>query len=373
MAIMARSQSATAVAPKVFSGCVDVGNYDSKAFFYDDSKHALSSWIPSTILEMGSGHARLKDASSTTRNVSSDPYKAYITVIFRDKTYIVGYGAMIQSNLSTSQFGNQERYYSEEQLLRTLVAIALATRYQNSVVDLVTTAPFKYLTNRLKGLIYKTLQGTHQIIVNGTPYSITLNLKRVYVEGYPAFALISNPDPSNDQVRIMIDGGSNTFDLLTFYGNEPMSSKCRCFDRLGVNNIAEYVEEEVMQYHSRSLQKHEVQDILRAYGSQGTHNPIPCPKFAVGTSTIGSKELYTIVRQGAAILAKDVKEEAAHLWGVNGGLIAGDIGQQTMMGGAVGLSFNELKAYMGRLETLDQPNWGNAKGGAALALAMQQQ
>lgn len=353
----------------IYPGGFDGGNTDTCFTTTGKDGHEVVVVIPSAVVENNSGKLDLlRSAVALTPSVGNDmghdPYKQDITLTFKGKTYLVGYSAMRQSKLATTQKGDDSRYYSPEQLVRLLAVSALAIPESHYEINLVTTAPIGYFTKTLRKSIRKGLDGLHVFTLNGIERHALIHVKEVMIEG-PAALVLYGANSANDR-RIIIDGGGHTTEFLTLDGRDPVADLCRGVE-IGVETIGDYVHDQVLEQYNRRLSMRERSDILRAYGSRNTPNPLPYPIVQCGRHALGATELSMIARSGAQQLANRTLAVAAELWGKVNDVVAGNITFQYHVGGAPLFCNEEMQEQMPNLIPVAGSSLANARGSARIA------
>jgi hypothetical protein len=345
----------------------DGGNTDSCFSTIDAAGRELTIVIPSAIVEASSEKLELFRSAVHGDHTSVDPYRQDVQVVYNGINYYVGYLALKQSKRSSTQKGDETRYHSLEQLIRLLATSGLAIADRDYEVQLVTTVPVGYFSKELRRRVKDTLEGTFTFILNGVERQATITVRKVMVEGPPALVLYGGQ--SAGQRRLIIDGGGHTTDLTLLDGNDPITDACKGID-LGVENIGDYLADTLREQHNRKLSLRERSDILRAYASRNSHEPVPVPSLFCGKYELPSAEIYKIVAAGCQKVASATLAEARALWGVVNDVVAGDVPFQYHIGGSA-LFYNDLlKTKMPLLNPVVNASAANARGSARIAKAL---
>ena len=345
----------------------DGGNTDSCFGTIDQTGRECVVTIPSAIVEASAETLELLRSGVHGSNANSDPYKQDIQIGYLGINYYVGYLALRQSKRSSTQKGDETRYHSLQQLIRLLATSGLAIADQQYEVQLVTTVPVGYFTRELRRRVKDTLEGTFDFTLNGDKRQATIIVRKVMVEGPPALVLYGGQ--SAGKRRLIIDGGGHTTDLTLLDGNDPIADRCKGID-LGVENIGDYVAETIREKHKRKLSLQERSDILRAYATRNSLEPVPVPPLFCGTYEVSSAEIYGIVAAGCQKVANATLTEARSLWGVVNDVVAGDVQYQYHIGGSA-LFYNDLlRAKMPQLNPVTNASAANARGSARIAKAL---
>jgi hypothetical protein len=341
----------------------DGGNTDSCFSAVEASGYESLVTLPSAIVEASGERLELfRSAVHGGENTNTDSYKQDVQVEYLGINYYVGYLALRQSKRSSTQKGDETRYYSLEQLIRLLATSGLAIKDQSYEISLVTTVPVGYFTKELRRRVKDTFEGTFKFLLNGVQRQVTIAIRKVMVEGPPALVLYGAQ--SAGQRRLIIDGGGHTTDLTLLDGNDPIPDQCKGVD-LGVENIGDYVYETIREQHGRRLSLQERSDILRAYASRTTLPTITC-----GTYELSHDTLHGIVFAGCQKVANATLIEARSLWSVVNDVVAGDVKWQYHIGGSA-LFYNDLlRAKMSLLRPVEGASAANARGSARIAKAL---
>jgi hypothetical protein len=344
----------------------DGGNTDTCfATFIEGQEHITV--LPSAIA-LGSV-ARLDLLRSGVHGVPTahERYHQDVLVSYQGVDYFVGYMAMRHQKLATTQRGDETRYASRDQLLRLLAASGLTIPTTAYTLELVTTLPVGYYTRQLRRQVRACLEGEHVFQLNGQQRRATIRVRKILVEGPPALVLYGAD--SARQQRLLIDGGGYTTEFVVLDGFEPLPELCRGVE-LGVEQIGEYLAEQVQERYQRKLSVRERSDILRAYGSQRSGHPEAYPTIACGRTSIAAAELASIVREGCLKVGELTLKEAASLWGITNEVVAGHIPYHYHVGGSVWFYHDVLRSKMPHLRAVEQAELVNARGSMRIAQAL---
>ena len=345
----------------------DGGNTDSCFSTLDAYGRELTIVIPSAIVEAFGEKLELFRSAVHGDQTNTDPYKQDIQVGYLGINYYVGYLALKQSKRSSTKKGDETRYHSVEQLIRLLATSGLAITDQCYELQLVTTVPVGYFTKELRRRVKDTFEGIFTFTLNGVERQATITVRKVMVEGPPALVLYGGQSAGSR--RLIIDGGGHTTDLTLLDGNDPITDQCKGID-LGVENIGDYLADTLREKHNRKLSLRERSDILRAYASRNSNEPVPVPPLFCGTYQLSSAEIHSIVAAGCQKVANATLTEARTLWGVVNDVVAGDVQYQYHIGGSA-LFYNDLlKAKMPLLNPVTNASAANARGSARIAKAL---
>jgi hypothetical protein len=345
----------------------DGGNEDTCAAIIDQDGRERVVVLPSVMMEFTNNKLGLLKSGMHGSNEQTDPYKQDVEVHYRGHHYMVGYMTYVQNRDSNPQRGDESRYSSVEQVIRCLVSSGLLISDPEYQIDLITTVPVKYYSNKLRLDVRNALEGEHEFDLNGVSRKATIHVLKVMVEGPPAMALYGAGTAKAR--RLIIDGGRHTTELLTLNGRDPIASLCRGIE-VGVQLIADYLYDRVAEMYSRRLSAREISDIIRAYGSRMSATPQPYPDIACGAYVLTQNDLAALTKSGAKLLTDELLKEAGSLWGNINGAVAGDIAHQYMMGGMPFFIAEEMKAKMPLLTVVSDPEQANARGCAQVARAM---
>lgn len=346
----------------------DGGNEDTCFATIDHDGRERVLVIPSAAAEITSNKLDLlRSAMESGNSTASDPYQQDIEVQYRGRRYSVGYLTLRQRKEASAQRGDESRYSSTEQIVRLLATSGLMIDEPEYELELITTVPVKFFSNKLRLDVRNAMEGRHEFVLNGESRAATVHVKKVMVEGPPAMALYGAGTAKSR--RIIIDGGRHTTELLTLDGRDPISDMCRGVE-IGVQLIADYIYDKVAEQYGRRLTNRELSDIIRAYGSRNQVQPLPYPEIACGVSVLSSTDMAMITQAGARVLAGELLREAGTLWGNVNGVVAGDVVHQYFLGGMPFFVASEMQAKMPRLKVVSNPEQANARGCAQVARAL---
>jgi hypothetical protein len=352
---------------RAYPGGFDGGNEDTCFATVDHDGRERVLVIPSAVAEITSNKLDLLRSAMHGSNDQSDSYQQDIDVQYRGHRYSVGYMTYRQRKEAGTQRGDESRYSSIEQIVRFLASSGLVIEEPEYSIELITTVPVKYFSNKLRLEVRNAFEGEHEFILNGVGRKCTIHVKKIMVEGPPAMALYGAATARAR--RIIIDGGRHTTELLTLDGRDPISDLCRGVE-IGVQRIADYLYDKISEMYDRRLTTREQSDIIRAYGSRNSARPLAYPEIACGVHVLSAAELAVLTRTGAQNLADELLKEAGSLWGNVNGAVAGDIVHQFFMGGMPLFISEEMHMKMPRLSVVATPEQANARGCAQVARAM---
>ena len=346
----------------------DGGNTDTCFTSIDRYGHETIIVIPSVVAESSGETLEMLRSAMHSTNEPQGLYRTDIKLELNGTTYMVGYLPIRQLKLASTQKGDTTRYSSRDQLVRLLATSALAIQDTRYELDLVTTVPLGYYSKQLRRDVKDALEGIHTFTMNGTTRQATIRVRKVMIEGVPAMVLYGSA--SNGQPRIIIDGGGYTTEFIYLDGNDPIKDNCDGIE-LGVEDIGNYVAEQINEKYSRKLTLRERADILHAYGSRRANVRVESmPVISYGKADIPHDELLAIVRKGCEKIGEKTANKAASLWGVTNSVVAGDVRFQYHVGGSA-LFYNDvLRTRMPRLTAVSNAAEANARGSAQIAQAL---
>jgi hypothetical protein len=353
--------------PLSYPAGLDAGNEDTCFATVDHDGRERIVTIPSAVAEIATNKMDLLREGIHGKNGATDQYHQDIDIQYLGKRYSVGYMTYRHNKQAGTQRGDESRYSSVEQIVRLLSASGLAVEEAEYEIDLVTTVPLKYFSNKLRLDVRNAFEGEHAFTLGGSSRKATIHVKKVMIEGASALALCGAA--SVGKRRLIIDGGRHTTELIMFQGNEPITAQCNGVE-IGVQFIADYITDKIKELYNRDLTVQEISDIIRAYGSRNSAKKEPYPEIFYGVNQLTAQDLYSLTRTGAGLLADKILKEAGSLWGTNNNFIAGDVGHQFFMGGMPFFVAEEIQRKMPRLAMIPDPEQANARGCAQIARAL---
>lgn len=292
-----------------------------------------------------------------------------IIATFQGKTYALGNIAMEQKRNATTGIGNRRRYYHDNALV-SLLSYASVIMSQNypSITTLnlsaVTSVPIQTYDQEIIDEIKNKFNGTHSIIYNDIPYTYTVNIPEVLMEGTGGAITYGQKTGR----YALVDGGRLTHNIMIFDGTNAIIERCHTLE-IGVQNIADKIKSLFYKAHHKKLTHKELEEILWAYAN---NKPMPSIYIQIGVERTPVLPLLLegYVKQAITEVGQDLASLITEKWSDETGNVASDISKTIYVGGAAFYLKNHVQQLLGTTEVPPFSQRANARGNAARALAI---
>jgi len=293
------------------------------------------------------------------------------TVLFRFKqdstTYMIGEGALTQSNSSTSQRGNIGRYTSQQSLRALLANSAMLTREKVYRLHVVTGVPVETYAedDSIRQRIIDALSGDYTFIVNGNDErTVEIVVEKVIAEGA---GVIIGYGSAEKVLQGAIDCGGRTLDLFVSRGQTPQIPLCKSFV-LGVESAIDLLRANYQAAYKATLKIENAREIMFAYTSAG-RSPFP-PLSAKGVD-ISREEQFHLAHEAVRVIGEQVAATVASAWseGETTDQVATSFKNIFFIGRGAQYFMPYIKKIIAptQLKLVDDPGSANAYGYASLA------
>jgi hypothetical protein len=293
------------------------------------------------------------------------------TVLFRFKqdstTYMIGEGALTQSNSSTSQRGNIGRYTSQQSLRALLANSAMMTREKVYRLHVVTGVPVETYAedDGIRQLIIDALSGAYTFVINGTDErTVEVIGEKVIAEGA---GVIIGYGTTDKVFQGAIDCGGRTLDLFVSRGQTPQIPLCKSFV-LGVESAIDLLRANYQATYKATLKIEDARAIMFAYTSAGRS---PWPSLAARGDDVTMQDQYHLAAEAVRVVGEQVAATVASAWseGETTDQVATSFKNIFFIGRGAQYFMPFVKKIIaaGQLKQVDDPGSANAYGYASLA------
>ncbi len=288
----------------------------------------------------------------------SGEYILYCPEIDASECYVGGL-ALSQSRISTSAFGDNNRYWSphsRQLLLTTTGALISDSRYE---LQVVTGMPIETYSDLNRRKVCDALEGEHHFILNGRERLAIVHVEKVIMESAGAMIAYGDDRPLRQGV---VDIGGRTTDLYTSEGQMPLIPLCRGA-ALGVELAADIVSRTFQTQYGRALTPQEIRSVLHASVGSDQYPPIH-----VHGQEVSPIELRRQTEEALRSVGRDITTFLSQTW-ANGelGAVATDTARVLLVGGGAYYFHREIARLIPQVTVPQQPELANALGYAALA------
>jgi hypothetical protein len=293
------------------------------------------------------------------------------TVLFRMKqdstTYMIGDGALTQSNSSTSQRGNIGRYTSPQSLRALLANSAMMTREKAYRMHLVTGVPVETYAedDSIRQRIIDALSGTYTFVINGSDErTVEIIVEKVIAEGA---GVIIGYGTADKVLQGAIDCGGRTLDLFVSRGQTPQIPLCKSFV-LGVESAIDLLRTNYQASYNAQLSIADARAIMFAYTSAGKS---PYPALSARGVDVDRQDQYYLASEAVRVIGEQVSATVASAWseGETTDQVATGFKNIFFIGRGAGYFMPFVKKVISaaQLKQVDDPGSANAYGYASLA------
>lgn len=294
----------------------------------------------------------------------SGEYILYCPEVDASECY-VGDLALSQSRISTSAFGDNNRYWSllsRQLLLTTTGALISDSRYE---LHVVTGMPVETYSDANRRKVRDALEGEHSFILNGWERLAIVRVEKVIMEGAGAMIAYGDDRPLRQGV---VDIGGRTTDLYTASGQMPLIPQCRGA-ALGVEMAAEIVSRTFQAQYGRALTPQEIRCLLRA--SVGSDQ---FPLIYAHGQEVNSLDVRRWTEEAMRNVGRDIATFTSQTWANDElGGVATDMARVLLVGGGAYYFYKEIAKLIPHAIVPHQPELANALGYAALAHYLRQE
>ena len=288
----------------------------------------------------------------------SGEYILYCPEIDASECYVGGL-ALSQSRISTSAFGDNNRYWSlhtRQLLLTTTGALISDSRYE---LHVVTGMPIETYSDLNRRKVCDALEGEHHFILNGRERLAIVHVEKVIMESAGAMIAYGDDRPLRQGV---VDIGGRTTDLYTSEGQMPLIPLCRGA-ALGVELAADIVSRTFQTRYGRALTPQEIRLVLRA--SVGSNQYPPIHTHGQEVSPI---DLRQQTEDALRSFGRDIATFASQVWANDElGGVATDMAKVLLVGGGAYYFYQDIAKLIPHVTVPQQLELANALGYAALA------
>lgn len=293
------------------------------------------------------------------------------TVLFRmvqdNTTYMIGEGALTQSNSATSQRGNIARYTSPQSLRALLANSAMMTREKVYRLHVVTGVPVETYAEdeTIRQRIIDSLSGTYTFLVNGhDERSIEVIVEKVIAEGA---GVIIGYGSADKVLQGAIDCGGRTLDLFVSKGQTPQIPLCKSFV-LGVESAIDLLKTNYQAAYNATLGIADARAIMFAYTSAGK---LPYPALSVRGVDVDRQDQFHLAAEAVRVIGEQIAATVSSAWseGETTDQVATGFKNIFFIGRGAGYFTPFIKRVIagGQLKQVDDPGSANAYGYASLA------
>jgi Actin like proteins N terminal domain len=303
-------------------------------------------------------HFRNMRATQARDILQPGEYILYCPEVDSSECY-VGDLALSQSRISTSAFGDNNRYWSlhSRQLLLTTTGALIPDPWYE--LHVVTGMPIETYSDVNRRKVRDALEGEHHFTLNGRERLAIVHVEKVIMESAGAMIAYGDDRPLRQGV---VDLGGRTTDLYTADGQIPLIPQCRGV-ALGVELVSDIVNRTFQTQYGRALTLQEIRSILRASVGNDQY-----PLIHVHGQEISPVVLRGRTEEALRSVGRDITTFLSQTW-ANGELggVATDMARVLLVGGGAYYFCQEIARLIPHVIVPQQPELANALGYAALA------
>jgi plasmid segregation protein ParM len=338
----------------------DFGNSETDGVMFTGNQEAVRSMPTAEAIAPSERRARNLGVNLGTN-----------TVLFRMKqdstTYMIGEGALTQSNSSTSQRGNIGRYTSQQSLRALLANSAMLTREKVYRLHVVTGVPVETYAedDSIRQRIIDALSGTYTFVINNTDErTVEVIAEKVIAEGA---GVIIGYGTADKVLQGAIDCGGRTLDLFVSRGQTPQIPLCKSFV-LGVESAIDLLRTNYQAAYNATLGIADARAIMFAYTSAGRS---AYPALSVRAVDVSMQDQYHLAAEAVRVIGEQVAATVASAWseGETTDQVATSFKSIFFIGRGAGYFMPYVKKVIAptQLKQIDEPGSANAYGYASLA------
>ena len=261
----------------------------------------------------------------------------------------------------TDALGDPDRYWSDHARILLMALAGDLIPEQSFELRLVTALPVTLYNRENRQMMKDALSGRYPFDYNGRAREMVVNVGYVAMEGQGI--LIHHGEQDGEQA--VLDIGERTTDSVVANGQKLITSLCDGNEELGVGQLTDAVRNLALR-HGRTLPTTRAHDILYAW-SHGQELPV----IRSGDSVIPAQDIEVEITRAARNLAQEIRQWVGGLWNVENEKTGERFDRIFVAGGGAHYVADLLKEMLPRVIVPSDPEDGNVRGYADLALTLE--